>query len=170
MITLHMDFHEGNRIRGTLPAEIGQCVHLEELILNGHKNLVGVIPSTFANLTKLRVVHLDENQLSGTIPKFFSELQDLEELQLAKNRFIGTVPDGIESLPNLNAVDLSGNARLEGYIPFMGVGFQEETDKLMANDDESMSDFAKEMEGSINIAHEHDNSVPQPYGHDGEEL
>ena len=62
LVTLHMDFHEGNRIHGVLPPELGECIHLEELILNGHKHLTGEIPNTFAKLTKLRIVHLDENQ------------------------------------------------------------------------------------------------------------
>ena len=81
LTTLHLDFHEGNRIAGYLPPELGNCIHLEELILNGHKKIVGQclalhaggmknvdsplageIPASFANLTKLRILHLDDNQ------------------------------------------------------------------------------------------------------------
>lgn len=167
LITLHMDYHEGNRLSGTVPPTIGQCQYLEELILNGH-GLTGTLPASLQRLTSLRLLHLDENQLTGTIPEFLTKLQGLEELHLAKNRLSGTVPDGIDSITTLHALDLNGNPKLEGAVPELGPGVKEEAERLVAKENENDSDFAAEMSGSVDAASwEHE--MPA-FGHDGEEL
>ena len=166
LTTLHMDYHEGNRLSGTLPATIGQCEHLEELIVNGH-GLTGTIPESLKRLKSLRLIHLDENRFTGTIPVFFAQLQGLEELHLAKNQLSGTVPDGIDLLKTLHALDLNGNPKLEGSVPELGPGVKEEADRLVSTENENDSDFVNEMASSVDAASWQDGD---PVGHDGGEL
>lgn len=47
LVTLHLDFHDGNHIGGKLPEEIGNLMHLEELILNGHGRIHGKRSGSF---------------------------------------------------------------------------------------------------------------------------
>ena len=162
LITLHMDHHENNRLSGTLPATIGQCLYLEELIINGH-GLTGTIPDSLQRLKSLRLLHLDENSLTGTIPDFFTNFSSLEELHLAKNRLSGTVPEGLDSMTSLHALDLNGNPKLEGHVPDMGPGFKEQADKLAGD---LSGDFMSEMTGSVDAAPAHEAAG----GHDGSEL
>jgi hypothetical protein len=86
----------------------------------------------------------------------------LEELHLAKNRFHGTVPDSIDTATNLHALDLTGNPRLEGYVPFMGPGYQEEAKRLMETEDDSDTDFVDEMAASLDVAVEPNEDVEMP--------
>lgn len=148
LVTLHLDYHEGNNIGGTIPRALGNCIHLEELILNGHEKITGIIPSTFRKLKKLRVLHLDHNALRGTIPSFLTSMRRLEELYLEHNMFHGPVPDELDAGPSLYALDLSENPSLSGYVPHMGPGHRDETKRLLQEEDENAEgilDFIDEM-------------------------
>lgn len=68
-------------MRGSVPDQLGECVHLEELELQ-HNQLTGSIPSTFIKLTKLRVLNLESNSFAGQLDDdLFEAMTDLQVLQ-----------------------------------------------------------------------------------------
>jgi hypothetical protein len=81
-------------------------------------NLVGTIPSTVANLTKLEKLDLSGNELQGSIPGFaFTFLNHLETLDLSTNELSGAIPTGLGNLSlNLTALNFSAN-KLSGSLP-----------------------------------------------------
>ena len=105
----------GNRLSGTIPAELGRLTYLKELRLSGNR-LSGTIPAELGQLTYLKELYLSSNRLSGTIPVELGRLTYLKELSLSNNRLSGTIPAELGQLANLKGLYLNGN-RLSGTIP-----------------------------------------------------
>ena len=86
--------------------------------------LSGTIPKDhIVKLSRLKFLHLSNNDLSGSIPNNFgikenniSKLQYLEELSLDNNNLNGSIPTNFANLENLRSLDLSNNS-LSGTIP-----------------------------------------------------
>jgi hypothetical protein len=57
--------------------------------------LTGNIPSSFANLKNIEILHLGANRLSGPLPSFLTQLPKLERLHILHNFFTF---DGLETL------------------------------------------------------------------------
>ncbi|KAG9135096.1 hypothetical protein Leryth_011584 [Lithospermum erythrorhizon] len=82
--------------------------------------IIGIIPSTFGNLTNLTSVYLSDNSLSGSVPLSLGQLSRLSVLHLSNNSLTGDIPESFSSLGNLTWLDMSLNF-LAGEIP-PGVG------------------------------------------------
>ena len=79
-------------------------------------NLIGRLPATLANLSRLQGLSLDGNALSGPIPTALGDLSKLERLALRRNNFTGPIPATLVSMSSLEHLDLGSNA-LTGAIP-----------------------------------------------------
>ena len=74
------------------------------------------IPPEIGLLTKLEILHLNENSLTGPIPEELGELSEsLYDLQLQVNKLTGTVPDFLCDM-ELKDLKLSFNY-LSGTMP-----------------------------------------------------
>jgi len=107
---------EENRLRGSIPPELGYLSDLTLLFLDSNQ-LNGPIPIELGMLTKLEQLFLSDNQLEGTIPTELGDLDQLIALVLWGNRLGGTIPPELGNLDQLEALSLSNN-RLSGRIPF----------------------------------------------------
>ena len=112
VVGLHMS-SEG--IVGTIPSELGNLSNLRDLSLNGNQ-LTGGIPSELGNLANLQGLSLWGNQLTGVIPKELGSLANLQSLSLSENRLTGEIPLELGGLDNLHALYLWKN-QLTGEIP-----------------------------------------------------
>ena len=101
-------------LTGIIPPHISCLINLTYLSLSG--DLTGEIPSEIGDLTNLKELHLDRNELSGEIPSEIGNLTNLEELHLHFNDFTGEIPSSIGNLTNLTFLRLYGN-QLTGDIP-----------------------------------------------------
>ena len=110
VITLNLG--SNNNLNGTMPASLGNLTRLRHLSLNQNQ-LSGTIPD-LGSLTSLRHLYLYDNQLSGTIPNLDS-LTSLRQLYLNQNQLSGTIPD-LGSLTRLTHLSLYNN-QLSGTIP-----------------------------------------------------
>ncbi|KAJ3068126.1 hypothetical protein HDU98_008695 [Podochytrium sp. JEL0797] len=79
------------------------------------RNIVGEIPRAIADLTKLRVLELQGNQIT-TIHPDFANLQKLKYLNLGQNRFEGAIPDAIGYLREIETLYLYHN-KFTGPVP-----------------------------------------------------
>ena len=104
-----------NRLRGTIPSELGDLSSLRELKLPGNQ-LAGTIPTELGDLSNLRELNLLGNQLTGNIPSELGNLSSLTQLDLAYNRLAGTIPLELGNLSSLTGLGLSAN-QLMGAIP-----------------------------------------------------
>ncbi|KAJ0075274.1 hypothetical protein Patl1_33528 [Pistacia atlantica] len=127
---------------GELPLSIGNLHSLEEFFILDC-NFRGYIPSSFENLTQLKVLELSYNNFSvqtlsslpffgkltqlislkldgmnlhGEIPSSIARLTNLEYLSLHDNQLVGSIPSKLTKLAHLKLLDLSSN-KLEGLIP-----------------------------------------------------
>merc|ERR1712137_990138 len=101
-----MGYLESNKLSGTIPAEIGNLINLEELILESNK-LSGTIPAEIGNLINLSILILSSNELSGSIPEGIDNL-NLGGLDLHDNKLSGIIPQGIKKFVGV-IVNISKN-------------------------------------------------------------
>ena len=105
-----------NRLRGKLPAELGNLTNLKVLFLRGDNQLTGEIPAELGNLTNLEDLDLSFNRLTGEIPAELGNLTSLKSLVLFKNFLTGEIPAELGNLSNLRSLRLNHN-QLTGEIP-----------------------------------------------------
>lgn len=89
-----------NKLKGTLPADIGSLDRLTRIGLSGN-GLTGELPSSLGQLQNLQSLRLNQNQLSGEIPGELSQLTALQVLNLSSNNLGGEVSVELACLPNL---------------------------------------------------------------------
>ncbi|KFK41178.1 hypothetical protein AALP_AA2G095700 [Arabis alpina] len=80
-------------LRGEVLAEINYMEALTELWLDGN-GLTGNLPD-LSKLVNLKIMHLENNQLSGSLPPYLVHLPNLQELYIENNSFRGTIPSGL---------------------------------------------------------------------------
>jgi RHS repeat-associated protein len=78
-------------------------------------NLVGVLPKSIAQLSRLKYVYLGTNKINGTIPAY-TGLPLLQHLLLSNNLLTGSIPNELGSLTGLTILKLDNNT-LSGEIP-----------------------------------------------------
>jgi RHS repeat-associated protein len=104
-----------NHLVGTLPASLTQLTRLQGLTLYSN-TLSGSLPTGYSALTRLTTVNLSANQLSGGLPGSWSALTQLAYFNLSNNLFTGTLPENWGSWANLATFDVGYN-QLTGTVP-----------------------------------------------------
>jgi hypothetical protein len=67
-------------------------------------------------MTRLKFLHLEQNDMVGTIPSNIGKMKELIHLNLDGNSFSSTIPSSLSQLPDLIYLYLSGNY-LTGTLP-----------------------------------------------------
>ena len=100
---------------GPIPPELGDLSQLRTLALEGNE-LKGPIPPELGNLSHLTQLHLGDNSLIGPIPPELGNLTQLTDLELLDNELTGAIPPELANLSSLTLLNLSQN-ELAGPIP-----------------------------------------------------
>ncbi len=97
-----------NNLVGTLPAELGNLVNLQSLVLDNNQ-LEGSIPAALGEIQSLQFLRLDDNRLIGTIPTTIAD-GSFQVLNLENPPYIANaIPDRAITLNDEVEIDLSGN-------------------------------------------------------------
>jgi Leucine-rich repeat (LRR) protein len=80
-----------------------------------NNNLIGVLPKSIAQLSRLKYVYLGTNQISGTIPSY-TGLPLLQHFLVNNNLLTGSIPAELGNLTGLTILKLDNNS-LTGSIP-----------------------------------------------------
>lgn len=102
-----------NKLSGTLPADIANCVALQLVNLKNN-SFSGPILFDFSVWPRLQNLDLSSNNFSGEIPTSLTNLTELSSLFLEENVFSGAIPS--ISAPTLRTFSVADN-RLNGSIP-----------------------------------------------------
>ncbi|XP_054822507.1 probable LRR receptor-like serine/threonine-protein kinase At2g23950 [Prosopis cineraria] len=102
-------------LSGTLSSAIGNLTNLRQVLLQNN-NVSGQIPPELGTLSKLQTLDLSNNRFSGVIPGSLSHLDNLQYLRLNNNTLSGPFPVSLASIPQLAFLDLSYN-NLSGPVP-----------------------------------------------------
>ncbi|XP_016580252.2 probable LRR receptor-like serine/threonine-protein kinase At3g47570 [Capsicum annuum] len=110
-----------NNLSGTLPPNIGSILpNIEFLYLGGLTNLVGTIPHSICNCSKLTHLSLASNKLTGLIPNSLGDLTHLQFLTLEQNNLTSDLSlsflTSLTNCRNLTILSLSLNP-LNGMLP-----------------------------------------------------
>lgn len=113
-------FHN-EKLRGSLPAEIGLMDSLEHLHIwdtsLDPKGLTGsTIPSELGDLTALTHLALVNNRLGGELPSQLGNLESLQYLALEMNELVGRLPTQLGNMDSLTWLSLWGN-QFWGALP-----------------------------------------------------
>uniref|UniRef100_A0A7N2LVJ4 Leucine-rich repeat-containing N-terminal plant-type domain-containing protein n=1 Tax=Quercus lobata TaxID=97700 RepID=A0A7N2LVJ4_QUELO len=100
---------QNNNFEGQIPCE---TITSEFLDLS-HNLLDGSLP--LWSSTRLKHLHLEENNFSGSIPEPFLNMSELWTLDLSDNKLSGSIPSAISKTSNLKILLLGGN-HLSGNI------------------------------------------------------
>ena len=104
-----------NCVAGEIPQSLFNISSLRFLNLEIN-NLEDDEISSFSHCRELRVLKLSINQFIGGIPQALGSLSNLEELYLGYNKLTGGIPREIGNLSNLNILHLASSG-INGPIP-----------------------------------------------------
>ncbi|KAM0017850.1 putative protein kinase RLK-Pelle-LRR-II family [Helianthus debilis subsp. tardiflorus] len=102
-------------LSGTLSEVIANLTNLRQVLLQNN-NISGQIPAGIGHLKKLQTLDLSNNKLTGHVPESLSLLTSLQYLRLNNNSLSGAIPLSLASAPQLALLDLSNN-NLSGPVP-----------------------------------------------------
>ncbi|XP_047261900.1 probable LRR receptor-like serine/threonine-protein kinase At3g47570 [Capsicum annuum] len=110
-----------NNLSGSLPPNIDSILpNIERLFLGGLTNLVGTIPHSISNCSKLTILGLSGNKLSGLIPNSLGYLTHLQYLDLERNNLTSdsslSFLTSLTNCRNLTFLDVYMNP-LNGILP-----------------------------------------------------
>ncbi|KAL4629137.1 hypothetical protein ACB092_05G287000 [Castanea dentata] len=100
---------QNNNFEGQIPCETTTF----ELLDLSHNLLDGSLP--LWSSTRLKHLHLEENNFSGSIPEPFLNMSELRTLDISDNKLSGSIPSAISKASNLRILLLGGN-QLSGNI------------------------------------------------------
>ncbi|KAL5066146.1 hypothetical protein RYX36_027883 [Vicia faba] len=102
-------------LSGILSSAIGNLTNLKQVLLQNN-NISGKIPPELGNLPMLQTLDLSSNSFSGFIPPSLSQLNSLKYLRLNNNSLSGPFPVSLDKTTQLTFLDLSYN-NLSGPLP-----------------------------------------------------
>ncbi|XP_057513849.1 probable LRR receptor-like serine/threonine-protein kinase At3g47570 [Actinidia eriantha] len=140
----------GNRIRGTIPAEISNLVNLDTLSLS-QNSLTGKIPASLGKLSNLKRLHLESNLLTGEIPSSIGNNTLLLDIYLQNNSLEGSIPSSLENCQSLLTLDLSQN-KLSGTVPKQLFGLSSLAIILNVSYNSLTGPLPEEVENLTNLA------------------
>ncbi|XP_047328502.1 probable LRR receptor-like serine/threonine-protein kinase At4g30520 [Impatiens glandulifera] len=102
-------------LSGTLSGKIGNLTNLKQVLLQNN-NISGDIPPELGNIPNLQTLDLSNNRFSGHVPETFGMMKGLQYLRLNNNSLSGPILLSLSKDPQLAFLDLSFN-NLSGPIP-----------------------------------------------------
>ncbi|PSS31465.1 Receptor-like protein kinase [Actinidia chinensis var. chinensis] len=111
---IELDF-SGLRLKGSISPHIGNLSFLRSLQLQNNQ-LAGTFPDQIGNLFRLQVLNMSFNVIEGVIPPNLSRCVELRILDLKQNEISGRIPEDLNHLTKLQVLNLGQN-HLTGSIP-----------------------------------------------------
>lgn len=102
-------------LSGTLSGAIGNLTNLRQVLLQNN-NISGQIPPELGTLSKLQTLDLSNNRFSSVVPDSLGQLNSLQYLRLNNNSLSGPFPVSVAKISQLVFLDLSYN-NLSGPVP-----------------------------------------------------
>ncbi|KAL7193584.1 hypothetical protein ACSBR2_025228 [Camellia fascicularis] len=102
-------------LSGTLSGMIANLTNLRQVLLQNN-NISGQIPPELGALPNLQTLDLSNNGFSGHVPESLGLLSGLQYLRLNNNSLTGAIPLSLAKVPQLAFLDLSYN-NLHGPVP-----------------------------------------------------
>ncbi|KAA8537815.1 hypothetical protein F0562_027605 [Nyssa sinensis] len=105
----------GLGIMGSISPHVGNLSFLRSLQLQDNQ-LTGMLPDQLGNLFRLKVLNMSSNRIEGAIPPNISLCKELLVLDMMQNEISGGIPEELSHLTKLQVLHLGKN-HLSGAIP-----------------------------------------------------
>uniref|UniRef100_A0A803MZ10 non-specific serine/threonine protein kinase n=1 Tax=Chenopodium quinoa TaxID=63459 RepID=A0A803MZ10_CHEQI len=102
-------------LSGSLSPKLGNLTYLKILLVNGNQ-LTGPLPEELGYLPNLNRIQIDQNKISGELPKSFANLNKTKHFHMNNNSISGQIPHELSRLPALVHFLLDNN-NLSGHLP-----------------------------------------------------
>ena len=106
----------GNRLKGTLPAELANITSIQRLNLSLNGYLDGPVPPEWSAMTHLVELYLSRSSLNGTLPREWSKMPQIRVLHLDGNRINGSLPPEWSTMKQIRVLHLDDN-HINGTLP-----------------------------------------------------
>ncbi|UII30387.1 PKD domain-containing protein [Fulvivirga ulvae] len=115
-------------------------------------NLIGELSSisSFANLSKLQILKLYNNELGGAVPTYFGAYTDLIELYISNNSFTGGIPVELGNLTKLKILNAYSN-QLSGTIPAI-IYQMSNLEAIVLNDNNLNGTISSDISNLVNLS------------------
>lgn len=107
-------------LTGPLPDELYEMTQLKALYTNFNQ-LEGTISTRIGQLSQLTELYLFHNSLNGQLPSQLGMLESVEILSLGENKFTGSLPIELNSLQELRVLSLQREATVPDVSAFFSV-------------------------------------------------
>lgn len=129
--TMELILLNNNRLRGSIPSELGSLTKLTSLQLQSN-SFTGTLPSSFGSdeqpLPLLKQFYVGYNRLTGVLPLSFRHLGagELESLSVRSNMLTGTIPNDLfANMKELTILELCNNRFSGEYLEMIFIfGFE----------------------------------------------
>ena len=164
MITLKLHAY----LIGTIPASYSNFTRLTKLRVHNLR-LSGCVPHTFGSLTLMKRLLADNNRLSCNIPPQLSSLVLLDQLLLAKNWLSGTVPSELRSVTRIKHLRLYDNwisgTQWVNYVGYLLYSIPALTSHSVRRDNQCQCFEARGLNGVATIQSNHIHTYTPTYIH-----
>ncbi|RLM57833.1 putative LRR receptor-like serine/threonine-protein kinase [Panicum miliaceum] len=151
------------RLQGQIPESFGNLTSLKALNLN-YNNLSGTVPPALYNISSLAFLGLGANQLVGRLPTDIgSTLSSITTLTLEGNHFEGPIPASLANASNLHVLNLRSNA-FAGVIPSLGT-LTKLRNNLQGTISTYITNLSKSLKVLVLIENELTGAVPSEIGY-----
>ncbi|KAM3238981.1 hypothetical protein P3L10_014014 [Capsicum annuum] len=108
-----------NNFHENLPQEMARLRRLKFLRLsvnNFSGKLIGFIPTSLSNASRLETLEISDNSLQGNTPEEIGNLYNMNWLTIQYNQLTGSIPSTIFNISRIEVIAFIGNS-LSGSLP-----------------------------------------------------
>lgn len=122
----------GNAVNGSISDVLGGWWPNLNLFFGQFNELIGTIPASVGELSKMENFFVSDNNLNGTLPETIGRWTNLIQFFVSSNSLIGSIPASVNNWTNIWIADFNDN-NFTGKMPFCEGNFSFDNIQIRAD-------------------------------------